>query len=181
MTAITDARPEFGIQEEETRFRAPTSESMFTRVGGAINHIMNRQYDSHAWHLNGEYNKFGTAAGPDGVMPIMFDMEVVGYIMYSGEGGSSGTTILDIHRLTGGTTDAGTIFTTRPQLSTAAADGTYSFIDVVNSVDLALPAGHTKAVFNSVLFDRGEALRLDLDSSMVGAMNLNFQILFRPR
>lgn len=181
MTAIADARPEFGIQEEETRFRAPTSESMFTRVGGAINHIMNRQMDSHAWHLNGEYQKFGTATGPDGVMPILFDMEIVGYIMYSGEAGASGTTIIDIHRLTGGATDAGTIFTTRPQLSTAALSGTYSFIDTVTPADLALPTGHTKAVFNSLLVDRGEALRLDLDSSMIGGMNLNFQLLFRPR
>lgn len=179
MTDITDARTI--IQEEETRFRAPVSESMFTRVGGAINFINNRQYDSHPWHLNGPYAQFGTAPGPDGVFPVLVDIELFGYIMYSGTTGVSGITILDIHRLSGGGTDNGSIFSTRPQISTAAANGSYSFINVIDSIDLALPTGHTKAVFSSTQFNAGDALRLDIDSAMSGAQNINFQLLFRPR
>lgn len=182
MTAIPDARPENLIQNEETRFRSPTSESMFQRIGGAINHIMNRQYDSHAWHLNGLYSLFGIGVlGPDGIMPIMFDMEVVGYVMYQGTAGTSSSSIFDIHKLTGGGTDAGTIFSTKPAIDSTAASGSYSLIDVVNSVDVQLPTGHTKAVFSTVNFDRGEALRFDLDQAMPEARDLNFQILFRPR
>lgn len=181
MTAIPDARPENLIQNEETRFRSPTSESMFQRIGGAINHIMNRQYDSHAWHLNGLYSLFGDVQGPDGIMPILFDMEVVGYVMYQGVAGTSGSAIFDIHKLTDGDTDAGTIFSTKPEIDSTAVSNSYSLIDVVNAVDVQLPTGHTKAVFSTTQFDRGEALRFDIDQTMPVAKNLNFQILFRPR
>ena len=179
MTDITGARNL--IQEEETRFRAPNSESMYTRVGAATNFIMDFQYDSHPWHLNGPYSLFGNATGPDGVMPIMFDMTVVGYLLYNGETGTSGTTTLDIHKLSGGTSDDGTIFSTKPAVTTTAANGSYTFRDEVNAVTLSLPTGHTLAVFSSVDFDRGDALRLDIDAAMTGAANLNFQLLFRPR
>lgn len=180
MAELTPART--NIREEETRFRAPTSESVFTRVGQGINFINTRQYDSHAFHLNGPYSTFGTAQGPDGVFPVLVDIEIFGYLLYQGNAGLSGNTVIDIHRLSsGGSVDNGTIFSTKPEISTAAADGTYAFIDVINSVDLALPAGHTKAIFSVTEFDAGDALRLDIDSAMTGALNLNFQLLFRPR
>ena len=179
MTDIVDARTL--IQSEETRFRAPNSESMFTRVGGAINFINNRQYDSHPWHLNGPYSLFGNAEGPDGVFPVLVNIELFGYLLYSGESGTAGTTTLDIHRLSGGGTDNGTIFSTKPAVDSSSANGSYTFIDIINSIDYSVPTGHTKAIFSTVQFDAGDALRLDIDGAMTGAANLNFQLLFRPR
>lgn len=179
MTQITGARNI--IQQEEVSYRAGVTEGTFTRLGATLNFISDFQYDSHAWHLNGPYRLFGNALGPDGVFPVLFDFEIVGYIMYSGETGTSGTTTIDIRTLINGGTDDGSIFTTKPSVNSSSANSSYSLVDVVNSDVLALPTGHTQAIFNKVNFNRGEALRLDINSAMTGASNFQFQILFRPR
>lgn len=180
MTQISPARISTGIQEEEVDFRSPISENTWTRVGGSINFINERQVDTHQWVLNGRYSLFGVKAGPDGILPVLFDMEIVGYSVYNETVGTSGTTILDIHKLSSGGTDDGSIFSTRPAVDFNAASGSYSLIRLDPAADLQLPTGHTKAVFSSINFSAGESLRLDLDSAMQNGRNISLQLLFRP-
>lgn len=168
------------IQIEEVQEKAAVSESTYNRMGAHLNHHAIKQYDSHTWNLNGRYSLFGVVPGPDGVMPILFDMTLIGYLMYNNTAGTSGTTTLDIHELTGGGTDAGTIFSTKPAVSSAASSDTYSMIRLDPAADLALPTGHTKALFSKTAFLAGSALRLDLDAAMQGGRNISFQLFFRP-
>lgn len=178
MTDIADTKSI--IQEEETDYRSSVGESMFTRVGGSINFINNRQYDTHSWHLNGALPNFPTTVGPDGIFAFLFDVEIVGFAYTLGDVGSSTSTV-DVHRLTGGTVDAGTIFSTRPSIGSTATDGTYTVRNEATGTTLSNPTGHTLAVLSTTELDAGDALRLDLDTAGTGAQNFQFSIEFRPR
>jgi len=179
MTDITGTRTQ--IQEEETDYRSAVGESMFTRVGQGMNFINTKQYDTHSWHLNNVLSKFPVVAGPDGIMTFLFNVEIAGFSYVLGNTGTAGTNTVDVHRLTGGTTDAGTIFSTRPSITSAAADGSYTVRDETTSTTLSLPTGHTLAVLSTSQFDAGDALRLDLDANGSGSQNFQFTIHFRPR
>lgn len=179
MPEVSPARSNIFV--EEVRYRSSVSEAVGTKLAGSINFINTFQYSVHSFSLNGPYSLLPTATGPDGVFPCLFNLELVGYIMYSGDGGSAGTTTIDLHRLTGGSTDAGSILTTKPSVDSTAASESYQFVDIANNTTLSSPTGHTLADFNLLEFNAGDAIRLDLDSAMTGGENLNFQLMFRPR
>ena len=179
MTDVTESR--INIQEEEVNFRAAVSEGTFKRIGSSINFINLRQYDSHAFNLNGSYVLGVGSTGLDGLFTFLFDVELTGFSYGIGNPGSSSSTIVDIHRITGGDTDAGSIFTTRPEVASTAGSGTVTIYREVDSTTLALPTGHTLAVLNTTLFDAGDALRFDLDQAMSEAEDFFFRIFFRPR
>lgn len=180
MVDVVPARS--NIQQEETRFRASVSESMFTRVAGSINLINDQQYDTHSWHLNGQIGLFPVAPGPDGIFSFLFDVEVTGFTYRIGDTtGASSSIIVDLHRLTGGDTDAGSIFSTLPEISSAAASDTYTTYREIDATALSNPTGHTLAVLSTVNLNAGDALRLDLDQRGTGFQNFQFSINYRPR
>ena len=184
MTDIADAKAP--IQEEETQFRSALSEQLFQKVGGAINFINNRQYDKHEWNLNGNYSLGVGSSGLDGVFPFLVNVELTGFWYYADQVGSAGTTTIDVHRITGGGTDAGSIFTTLPSVDTTASSGSITVYNAVTSNFYSNPTGHSAAAIdtgetNPLYLNAGDALRLDLDSVMLEANNFQFGIFFRPR
>lgn len=179
---MTDIAPSRNlIQEEETAFRAAVSEATMTRIGALNNFHAKFQHNIHSWHLNGFYSFAQLGNGADGIFPILFNMTVVGFSYYNNLTGTSGTTTIDVHKLTGGGTDAGTIFSVKPSVTTTAANDTYTIYDQDAATTLQLPTGHTLAVLSETDFDAGEALRLDIDSAMIGANNFQFSLMYRPR
>lgn len=179
MTDVTEDRQI--IQEEEVAFRAGVSEGTFTRMGGSINHIMKRQFDTHRWQLNQNYETLSSFSGPDGIFQFLWDVEVVGFGYYNGSTGISGTTTLDIHKLSSGGTDDGTIFSVKPAVDSTATSGSYTLYRQTDSTTISNPTGHTLAVLSSTTFDSGEALRLDIDAAMNGGQNFMFSLMYRPR
>lgn len=178
MADVTPAR--VNVQDEETDFRSALSEALFKKVGGSINFINDKQYDKHAWNLNGPY-ALGVGSMVDGIFPFLFDVELTGFWYYIDDVGT-GTTTIDIHKLSsGGTSDDGTIFSVLPSVNGTAANGTYTLYDQVNSTTIANPTGHTLAVLSTINFDAGEALRLDLDAAQTDSNNFQMGIMFRPR
>lgn len=154
---------------------------MLQRVGAVTNFINARQYDSHAFNLNGPINLFFDLVGTDGSFVFLFDAEITGFSYQIGDTtGGSGNLIVDVHRITGGTTDVGTIFSTKPQINSTAANGSYTAYRQLDSTTLANPAGHTLAVLSTTQVDAGDALRLDLDQKAV-MRNFSLNIHFRPR
>lgn len=166
---------------EQTQYRAAVSESLLTTVGSSINFINDRQYDQRSFQLNGSYPLAVGLQGADQIIPILFDMEMVGFSYWNGSTGTSGSSIFDIHRLTGGDTDAGSIFSTRPEFDSTAANNTYTVYDQANAATVNLPTGHTLAVLSTINFNAGDALRLDIDAAMPGASNAGVYIFIRPR
>lgn len=184
MAEITPAKQ--NIFEEETQFRSSVNESVQQKIGGSINFINTRQYDKHEWNLNGNYPLGVGSTGLDGVFPFLFDVELTGFWYYAGDIGSSGTTTIDVHRITGGDTDAGSIFTALPSVDTTAADGSITIYNAITSSFLSNPTGHSSAAIdtgesNPLHLNSGDALRLDLDTAMLSANNFQFGIFFRPR
>lgn len=180
MTTIAPARLDKGIQEEEVSFRAPVSESTGTRIGGSINFINERQYDTHKWDANGRFSLFTILTGFDGKYAFLFDVEVIGYSLTVDTTGISGTSTFDIHKFTGGVVDAGTIFSTKPAVANTAADGSQSIIRLDPASDLQLPAGHTKGVFSTTSFLAGEAVQAQIDAAADVARNASLTIMYRP-
>ena len=196
MTDIVGQR--LNISTEATDFRSAISESILQRVGASQNFINNFQIETHAFHGNGNYGVVLTSIGVfpavayDGYYLAPFNMEVMGVYITNGISGSSGTTTVDIHKLTsGGTVDAGTIFSTKPAVASTAANGTSggivynaSTVSTDNLPTAGLPTGFTAPVFTSLPFnlDQGEILRADIDAVMGGTPeNISVVVYLRPR
>lgn len=179
MADIAPARN--NIDTNEADFRSPISEAYGFKTGAAINFINERQYDQRSFQLNGSYALGVGQLGADQIIPVLFDFEITGFSYWNGGAGTSGSSIFDIHRLTSGDTDAGTIFSTKPEFDSTAASNTYTTYNQISSTTLSLPTGHTLAVLSTTDFDAGDALRLDIDAAMPGASNAGVYIFIRPR
>lgn len=178
MTDITGVR--LNIQEEEARFRSAVSENLMTRAGGAVNFINNFQHLIYQFNINGEYGVSGAQAQIDGLMGILFNVEITGAMVFGYENTGSGTTVMDLHRITSGGTDSGTIFSTKPSIATSAGAGAYATRDLLTPVDYTA-TGITLPAFSVTSLDAGDALRFDLDSTMSTSENCGLHIFYRPR
>jgi hypothetical protein len=179
MAEITPARK--NLLEEQTQYRAAVSESLLTTMGASVNFINEFQTMERSFQLNGSYTLGVGQQGADQVIPILFDMEIVGISIWNGSTGSSGQSIFDIHRITGGDTDAGSIFSTRPQMDSTSIDNTCATYDYANAESVNLPTGFTHGILNTTNFNRGDCLRLDIDDGMPGASNAGVYLFIRPR
>jgi len=179
MAEITDSRQ--NIQEEDVKFRASVSEAVGNKLGGSLNFVNNRQFDQHCYNLNGDFSVVQASEVGDGVFICQEDMEIVGYALYIGTNGSTGSNItVDLHYISSDGTDNGTVFSTKPAIATTAADGSFTHSNIRAS-DSEVPTGHTEGVFSKTNYDRHDGIRLDLDSSTGGASNLQLILFFRPR
>lgn len=178
MTDIADSKTL--VQQEAVDFRSSVSEAILSIVGGNQNFLFNRLSSRHTYNLNGPYGIVGPGPGVDGIYTFLFDVELTGFSFYA-ETIGSGTTTVDIHRLTGGGTDAGTIFSVLPSINASASAGSYTVYNQVTSSFLSNPTGHSAAALSTINLNAGDALRLDLDEAMVGGENFSLTIMFRPR
>lgn len=178
MSNLPEARSD--LELEDVAFRSSVSEALMNKVGASVNFINRRQTDKHDFHLNGPYALGVGSTGPDGIFVFPFAAEVVFFSYWVGTVGSSGTTTVDVHWLSGGDTDEGTIWSTKPAITTTASNGTYTAYRVSDSTTLSNPTGHTLGVLSKTSFAAGDAIRLDLDDAMLGSNNFMLSIHYRP-
>ena len=127
-------------------YKAAVSESTFTRFGSSINFINKRQFDSKTFEINGPY-KVATAV--DGAYIVPFDMEITGVGAFNIVAGSSGTTTFNVRRFTASGVDAGSIFSTKPSITSAAGNNAYVARRLIPSdTTLENPAGTTIPVIS---------------------------------
>jgi hypothetical protein len=171
------------LQTEEVASRAGVSEATATRIAQSVNFVNKRQYDSRGFFLNGPYASQGAQAGVDGAWAVLFDVDIVGVMMFNLVAGTSGTTRLDIRRFTAPNTpsNGATIFTTRPAITTAAGSNAYLFRDVLNSETIIGGSGLTQPVMSITELNRGDMLTLNLDNAQVGGQNCGVILYYRPR
>ncbi len=177
MSDITPSRNIITV--EETKFRAAVSESTMTRIGATNNFIHTYQHNAKEFFLNGRYYIGNASTGIDGMYPILFNTEIIAISMFNLEVGTSGTTTLDVHWYDGTGSDQGTIFSTKPSISSTASNGSYMIKDLITPTDFG-GTGLTLPAFNKTTFNAGDALRLDLDSAMDNARTCGMIIYFRP-
>ena len=96
-------------------------------------------------------------------------MEIVGIFMSHGIGGSSGTTTLDIHKLSTAGADQGSIFSTKPSIDSTAADDVFFTRNVFDGIDVnGAITGVTYPRVSTNIIEIGESVRMDIDSAMTG-------------
>lgn len=172
------------IQQEETKYRAAVSEATLSRVGATTNFINMKQYDSRGFFLNGPYGNGAGSTGVDGAWGILFDIEIVGIMMFNlVTGGVPGTwTQLDIRRFTATNTGNTSIFSTKPRLSGSTPNNAYLFLDLLNSTTLEDPGlGATLPVMATTQLNAGDMLTMNLDTAMTGGQNCGILLYYRPR
>lgn len=173
------------IQVEETDFRSAVSESLLQKVGGVTNFINRFQHGERGFYANGPYGVIsGAQTGVDGLWVIPFDVTLIGVIAFNLVSGSSGTTTMDLHRFTAPNTDAGTVFGTKPSLTSASANTSYVGIITDNAGGYTAIGGGTGMTAPTLAvtdLDQGDALRFDLDARMTGGQNAGLLVYFRPR
>lgn len=175
MTDITDARAL--IQIEEVENGAGVSTGTWNKIGGSVNFINNRQNKAFEYKFLGPYRPlFG---GEDGVRAFIYPTEIVGFSGYVRVSGTSGTTTIDIHSITG-STDNGSILTVKPSITSAADNGIVFFTNLVTGGNSA-GTGITLPTFATTQFDSGDGIRVDLDSNASDAFDLSLTIHYRPR
>lgn len=180
MADITPRR--INIQQEEVKYRAAVSEATLSRVGASTNFINEKQYDSRGFFLNGPYGNSAGSTGVDGAWGILFDIDIVGIMMFNLVAGSSGTTTLDIRRWTATNTGNTSIFSTKPSITFSAPNNTYLFLDIANSTTLEDPVlGRTMPVLSTTQLNAGDMLTMNIDAAMTGAENCGILIYYRPR
>lgn len=168
------------IQQEEVQYKASVSEATNTKIGGAINFINGRQYDTHSFNLNGAYILGTGSTGLDGKFIVLRNMELVAISFSNKQAGASGTTTVDIHWFNGSGSDQGTIFSTRPAIDSTAPADAYGIKGLASGYSDSGGTGITLPVLSKTTFNAGDALDFQLDTSMQGARDFNLNIHFRP-
>jgi hypothetical protein len=174
------------IQQEETKYRASVSEATLSRVGATTNFINMKQYDSRGFFLNGAYRYAMGQTGVDGAWGILFDIEIVGIMMFNLVAGTSSLlgqqrTILDIRRWTASNTGNTSIFTDKPIINYTAPNNAYLFIDLLNSTTLENPTGTFLPTMAVTQLNAGDMLTMNCEEGMLGAQNCGLLIYYRPR
>jgi len=165
------------IQTEAVAARAAVSESLLTIVGAESNFTNTYQNNSKSWWLNGVY-KGVQLLGIDGIFVFPFNAEAVGVTMSNLISGDSGTTAMDIVKIAAPGASAVSIFSTTPKIDSSSTDNTWLVKDLIDTNNIN-PIGTTLPVFSSTTFAKGEAIRTDLVSSMIGAQTVGLTLYFR--
>jgi hypothetical protein len=155
------------IQTEAVQFRAAVSESILNTVGGSINFINTKQYDTKAYFINGPYNGTGvleTAVDGLYIVPPGINATIFAVSMYNIVAGSGGTTTLDVLRATSSGGAFTTIFSTKPAIASSAGNNAYIATGGSGS-------GLTAPVLTGTTFNlsAGDALRLDFTGKQTGS------------
>lgn len=183
MSDISDSRQNITI--EETQYRAAVSESTMQKVGGSINFINNRQYDTKAFFMNGPYNLTGTnETAVDGLYVFPVNATIWFCAMFNITAGSSGTTTLDVKYASSSGGSFSTIFTTKPAIASTAGNNAWIYTGG-SGTGLTAPvitpnyiSSTTGNVFDVVA---GGAIRVDFTGKQTGAENCGLLIYIRPR
>lgn len=180
MTDVTEKRNI--IQEEEVKFNSSVSEATLFRVGATANFISKKQYDTHAFHLNGVYSAFLNVLGADGIFPCLFNLEIIGITIYNRVAGTSGTTEFDLKWYNAPGSAQGSLFSTKPSFDSSSGSNAYLIYDALNTNTIAAPgSGSVSPVLSKTNFDAGDAIFFELTSSMSGGQDATIEVHFRPR
>lgn len=173
------------IQAEEVAYRSAVSESTFTRVAAAINHINYYQYKHFEFgFLKGitstgqaKYNTFTAPLVISDSEAFPTDSEIVGITVEHNTSGSSGTSTLEIDWTTQNSASWTSIFST-PISVTSAAPADAQFDTFGNATT---PTGCTVPVLSKTTFLAGEKLRCRCTALQAGFPNgFLIKIYYRP-
>lgn len=178
MTDITANRENVTI--EETKYKASISEATAQKIGGSLNFVNLKQYDTHTFNLNGVYELGVGSTGLDGMFICLINMELVAITISNEVSGVSGTTTVDIDWFNGSGSNQGTIFSTKPSIDSTSPNDAYGIKGIATGFSDFGGTGITLPVMSKTTFNAGDALNISLDTAMSSAQNLAVSVHFRP-
>jgi len=164
------------LREEDVAYRRSVSEAILNKVGAQSNFTNTYQQDSYSWKLNGNYSIATNVNFYDGVTSLFYNTEIVGVSWWQ-QSGTSGTTTLDIEWYNTSGTNQGSIFSTRPNITSGS--NRIGFKNLVTGT-LVSPSGVNNPSFSKTTFNEGESLAFVLDGAMVEAFNGGITVYYRP-
>lgn len=160
-------------------YKRSVSEAIMSRFAATNNFIGKFQTDIKEFKLNGVYGVATGISFYDGTAAFFYNSEIVGVSFYNGEPGQSGTTAFDLRWINTSGVDQGSIFSTLPSISSAAAARATGFKSLETGASFAA-SGVTLPVFSKTQFLEGEQVYLVLSTAMIGALNSGITIFYRP-
>lgn len=190
MTDVSRLRQ--NIQVEETQYGAGVSEFTLQKVGGSVNFINDRQYDTRKVCLDGPYWVATVPlTGVEALEPFPFDTEIFNCAMYNMVAGSSGTTEIDVKVCTSSGGSFASIFTVTPKISYNAGNDNYFLMKDEDGNANTAGTGQTMPTWSATYIDAitghlnipaGAALRTDLVNKQGGTPeNAGLILYFRAR
>ena len=164
------------IDQTSVQYGASVSEATMTQIAGSINFINDKQFKCFHFEFMGPF--FGLNGGEAGAIVFPNNVEVVGVTGHMRLYGTTGNTVVDIHKIVG-STDSGTVLSTKITLPNSMSNGQVFGVNYVESTSQA--GGATLPVFSSRNFNTFDALRVDIDSNAVAANDLSLFVWYRPR
>lgn len=190
---MTDvSRLKRNVQVEEVAYKAAVSESTWNKIGGAINFINDRQYDTRKVCLDGSYWVAAVPlTGVESLEAFPFDAEVFNVCMYNMVSGSGGTTELDFKVCTSSGGSFTSIFAITPKIASTAGNNNYFLMRDEDGNANTAGTGQTMPTFAPAMIDgttghlnidAGSALRCDLIAKQTGfPENCGIILYFRAR
>lgn len=176
------------LQQEEVKYRASNSESTLSRMAAVSNFHAKRQYDTKGFFVNGPYSILGAPQlAVDGAFMALFNMRIVGVMVFNITPGTTGVTTFDIRRRTASNTPpSGTsIFSTKPAIASTAGNNAFNAVDYSTGspvvIEPASGGGSATAVLSITDIDAGDLLTLNLDTVQSGAENAGLVLYYQPR
>ncbi len=167
------------LRQGDANFNRAATEALFSKMGAQNNFVNAYQVDQMRWPLNGLYSVATGITLFDGLSYFFYNSEITGVYFWNGKAGTSGTTDFDvIWQNTSGVTQ-GSIFSVTPKISSAAANVSSGFRNLVTTNDFSM-TGVTLPTLSKTTFLEGERIYLKLNSAMVSANNCGLAIFWRP-
>jgi len=179
MPDITPKRD--NIVEQEVDFKSGIAERTWFKIGAATNFINDRQNQIHSFNYNGLTRLFTSIVGADGVFPCLFDMEIVGLSIFQRRSGTSSSTIIEMEWYDAPGSNQGSIYSTKPQLSSVVVDNSYMIFNAITDTSTEIGAGFTAPVFAKKQFNAGDVINCIVEQAMPDSEDLMIMIHHRPR
>lgn len=163
----------------DVAYERANSEAIMSRFAATNNFVSKFQTDYVSFFLNGSYSAAAGLYGYDGAYTAFTKMEIVGVSFWNAISGTSGTTAFDIKYIDPSGTDQGSIFSTKPSITSSSSNATRGFRNLETGNDFTM-TGVTLPVLNTSVFNEGSTLYFELSSAMNEAQNCAITLNIRP-
>lgn len=166
------------IDQNQTQSGSAVSELTDTEIGGNVNHYVDFEHNSITFNFNGPISVVPPPQeAPEPLFVIPFDINLVGYSFSCYQSGTSGFTETEIKYFTSPGVLGGLLFSTNPEISSAAADN--GWVGIINGNTLGGGTGFTQGVLGVTTLTQGTALRVDFINKATDSKTFSLELYYQ--
>lgn len=166
------------VDDSETDLDEKTKKVTYDTFRSAI---LQGQFYSHHFKMNGRYGQIKGRESSDGFFPILFNIKIVGISIFIKKAGVSGKTEIDLEWFSSNGTNEGSLLFTKPAMEPDSGDNAYIIYNAISDQNVAFPSlGATAPVLTKTEFAAGDSIVCKIDDAMIGSRDLDVQIHYIP-